>query len=68
MHKIYLAWFRWGFWSKFAMLAVALILGVLHMAKKPVAKIVGAVSVAIYMANSIIWLAFGAIWRFSLAG
>ena len=68
MHKIYLAWFRWGFWSNVAISAIVLVLAALSMAKKPVAAMIGTISCGIYMTNSVIWLVFGAIWRYSLAG
>jgi hypothetical protein len=68
MHKIYLAWFRWGFWSSVVISVLFVVFGGLMAAKKPVGNIIGGISCGIYLLNVIIWLAFGAIWRYSPAG
>lgn len=38
------------------------------MAKKSVAGWIGGITCGLYMTNGIVWLVFGAIWRYSIAG
>lgn len=38
------------------------------MAKKSIAGWIGGITCGLYMTNGIVWLVFGAIWRYSIAG
>jgi len=68
MHKIYLAWFLWGFWAKIAF--AALIVATVAVCYKSYSGglIVASISVGLYAVNSIVWLIVGGIWRFSKGG
>ena len=68
MHKIYIAWFLWGFWSKIALIVASLVSYVISFSAKNAATVLGAVALGLYITNGFVWLAFGAIWRFSDPG
>lgn len=68
MHRIYLTWFLWGFYSKLAITVLSVISAIIYMVAGQAGVITGAISCGLYMANAIIWLAAGAIWRMSKAG
>ena len=70
MHRVYHAWFAWGFWAN---LLVTLAIGTFwvlenYYNKQAMAIIGYGVSGSLFCCNSIIWLLFGSIWRFSKAG
>ena len=70
MHKVYHAWFAWGFWMNFLVTAANATFWILnkyyYYAKT--AFIGYAVSGGVYCFHLIVWILFGAIWRFSKAG
>jgi len=68
MHRIYIAWFTWGFYSKIAMTALMVIAMGLGCWKEKAGMITGSVVTGLYVTNGIVWAACGAIWRFSKAG
>ena len=68
MHRIYVAWFAWGFWSHLIYFVTSLVVMVIWNVKMNIAKMIGGLNCCIFTTNSLIWLAFGAIWRFSKAG
>lgn len=65
---MYVLWFLWGFWAKVIFFGLfAIIMPVGYMAPKA-GQVLGGLTCASYLINGGIWLAFGAIWRFSKAG
>ena len=68
MHKVYLAWFLWGFYAKCAMIVLMSITTGLYFCTEKAAVVVGSVSCGLYIANAIVWVACGGIWRFSKGG
>ena len=68
MHKVYVAWFLWGFWSQIALIIISIICFIVYRVKEGPGKIFGAVFFSLYWINTFIWLACGGIWRFSKAG
>ena len=68
LHKVYLAWFLWGFWAKLAFAGlIAVTFGVCFCSVQG-GLILASISVGLYVINAIVWLACGGIWRFSKAG
>lgn len=70
MHRIFLAWFLWGFFSKVIVGALVIFAALLNMCEstQKFAMVTGAVSCGLYGANAVVWIATGAIWRYSKAG
>ena len=68
MHRIYIAWFTWGFYAKVAMTALMIISMLVGCWKEKAGMIVGSISMGLYVTNGIVWAACGALWRFSGAG
>lgn len=68
MHKIYIAWFLWGFYAKCAMIALMGITSILHFWADKGSIVVGSISCGLYISNAIVWLSCGGIWRYSKAG
>ena len=68
MHKVMVAWFVWGFWAKVAATVLLIVCAVISFMGSKVGSICGAITVGLYVTNGLIWLIFGAIWRFSNAG
>ena len=68
MHKVYVAWFLWGFWLQIALIAISIICFVLYRVKESASKVFGIVSFSLYWITTFVWLACGGIWRFSKAG
>lgn len=68
MHRLYLAWFTWGFYLKIGFVAALAIAGALSFYSKKVAMTTGGISMAVYALNAAGWLVAGGIWRFSNAG
>lgn len=68
MHQVYVLWFLWGFWAKVVFVGLfAIIVPAGYFAPK-MGQVLGGLTCASYLINGGIWLAFGAIWRFSKAG
>ena len=68
MHKIYVVWFTWGFIGHLifaALFAVTLVAGYVN---KSYGWAVGICNLVLSVTNLLVWLSFGAIWRFSKAG
>ncbi len=68
MHKMLIAWFLWGFWAKVIMLCLSVVCTFCVYMGMRGGQVCGAVTCALYVTNGLVWLAFGAIWRFSNAG
>ena len=68
MHRLYIAWFRWGFYTHLVYVIVSIVVAFLAMAKKSYAWTIAGFNCCIFTTNSLVWLAMGAIWRFSKAG
>jgi hypothetical protein len=68
MHKIYVAWFLWGFYSKIAMVVLMGITSAVYCFAEKASIIVGSISCGLYISNAIVWLSCGGVWRFSKAG
>lgn len=68
MHKVVVAWFVWGFFAKVAFIALIVLSGIAAFMGSKVGSFCGACTTGLYIANGVVWLCFGAIWRFSSAG
>ena len=70
MHKVLVAWFMWGFTAKVVLIGLGLLIALYSVATGGgrASYICGSITCALYVTNSLIWLGFGAIWRFSNAG
>mmetsp|Transcript_45828 Transcript_45828/g.60715 ORF Transcript_45828/g.60715 Transcript_45828/m.60715 type:complete len:165 (-) Transcript_45828:316-810(-) len=68
MHKIFRAWFIWGFWSKVYLIVTTILFTSLNKWIGSVSSVLGGISCGLYMTNGLVWLIFGAIWRYSVAG
>jgi len=68
MHKMYIAWFLWGFFTKCVFIVLIGIASGLYFCAENASMIMGSISCGLYIANSIVWLLCGGIWRFSKAG
>jgi len=70
MHKVYHAWFAWGFWANFLiMLANTTFWGLEKYYYMTKTALIGhGVAGSLYCLSSVFWLLFGSIWRFSKAG
>ena len=68
MHKLFRIWFVWGFWAKIYMLVTGTIFSCMNACIGNASKVLGAISCGLYLTNGLIWIVFGAIWRYSSAG
>lgn len=68
MHKVYLAWFLWGFYSKCALTLLLMIAAGVYMCAEKAGKLIGGLSCGLFIANFVVWISAGGIWRFSKAG
>jgi hypothetical protein len=68
MHKIYLAWFLWGFWAHFAFVGLILVTAGVCVSSLNAGLITISISVGLFAVNSFVWLICGGIWRFSKGG
>jgi len=68
MHKIYLAWFLWGFWAHFAFVGLVLVTVGVCVSSLNAGLITISISVGLFAVNAIVWLICGGIWRFSKGG
>jgi len=68
MHKVYTAWFMWGFWAKVIWLTTSIVLTGVSFANAYVAKMLGAINCGLYLTNGALWLILGAVWRFAQPG
>mmetsp|Transcript_29768 Transcript_29768/g.36945 ORF Transcript_29768/g.36945 Transcript_29768/m.36945 type:complete len:280 (-) Transcript_29768:423-1262(-) len=69
MHKFFHAWFAWGFWGNLLVTLVSIGFIVAQRYQYDKLAIVGhGINGGLYCMSSLIWLMFGAIWRFSKAG
>lgn len=68
MHQIFIAWLLWGLYSKVAVSALVIFAALLYLCAEKAGMITGAISCGLYAANAVVWVATGAIWRFSKAG
>ena len=68
MHQVYVLWFLWGFWAKIVFVGLFLVIMPVGYFAPKTGQILGGLTCASYLINGGIWLAFGAIWRFSKAG
>ena len=68
MHKVYTAWFMWGFWSKIIFAISMMVTFGVSFANAYIAKMLAAVEVGLYATNGLLWLILGSVWRFSQPG
>lgn len=69
MHKVYHAWFVWGFWANIIIFGLFNVFAAIETYySKKIAFIGHAVSGSIYCVHCVIWFVFGSIWRFSKVG
>lgn len=68
MHTIYIVWFTWGFYAHLAFSVLFLATLVVGYFKNSYGWILGSCNCVLSLVNLLIWLSFGAIWRFSSAG
>ena len=68
MHKLWIAWFTWGFWSKIILILLTIFSYSISYASTNIATVLGAISYGLYITNGLVWLAMGAVWRFSDPG
>ena len=68
MHRLFSAWFTWGFYLKIVFIAAIAVATALSKWEKKYGMTAGAISVSAYVLNAAGWIVAGAIWRFSNAG
>jgi hypothetical protein len=68
MHHLFRAWFTWGFWSKIYLVVTSILFQSMNKCIGKTSSVLGAISCGLYLTNGLIWLIFGAIWRYSAAG
>ena len=68
MHKVFRAWFRWGFWSQLALVFGLILSGLIANCYKLMAGVLSSLTCGVYIVNGLMWVVFGTIWRFSTAG
>lgn len=68
MHTIYIVWFTWGFYAHLVFAVLFLATMVVGYYKNYYGWILGSCNCVLSLTNLLIWLSFGAIWRFSAAG
>ena len=68
MHKVYRAWALWGFWTNMVLFSSLFLSMVLVCFKPAWAAITSSVGGLGFLISTILWLVFGAIWRYSAGG
>ena len=68
MHKIFVFWFKWGYWASIITLVPVVLVAVTAYFNRKWANIGGAISGCLYILNLLTWLVLGAIWRYSYGG
>ena len=69
IHRVFKTWFRWGFWASLVFLMLCCIIGpITAKTGSKVGMMLGWVNMGLFTSNSLVWIAFGAIWRFSKPG
>ena len=68
MHKLFSAWFAWGFWACLAYAILFVGFGAITAAVPKVGATLVSVITGLFCTNSIVWLICGFVWRFSKAG
>ena len=68
MHHLFRAWFKWGFWSKIYLVVSGTIFSSMNKCIGKTSSVLGAISCGLYLTNGLIWIVFGAIWRYTGAG
>ena len=67
MKKVFLLWFKWGFYANAALFAT-MSATVAFIACKIKTQFFFVVTIGVYLTQLVIWLVMGAIWRFSELG
>ena len=67
IRRIFLLWFKWGFFANTALIA-SMLTSVLLIAFKMRTRLFFVVAGVMYLTNLILWLVMGGIWRFSELG
>ena len=68
MHKVYLAWFRWGFWNNLVLmivLAATITVGVYISA---VLKFLVPATAGLFFCSTLVWIILGFVWRYTTGG
>lgn len=68
MHKLFSAWFAWGFWACLTYAILFIGFGAITAAVPKVGATLVSVITGLFCTNSIVWLVCGFVWRFSKAG
>lgn len=68
MHKIYVTWALWGFWTNAIMITTFFVAAIMVCIKPKLAAIMGVVNGLGWIISTCLWLTFGAIWRYSYGG
>ena len=69
MHKLYVTWFSWGFWTNMSLAIVMIVSAVIAIFWRHLCLIVlGLVAIAGWFISLVIWVVFGFIWRFTTGG
>ena len=68
MHKLFSAWFAWGFWASLTYAILFMASGGITAASPKVGAVLVSANTGLFCTNSIVWLICGFIWRFSKAG
>ena len=69
MAKVYQAWFTWGFWNNTIVTITSITAWVVKKYNsEKAALVINGIFGSLFCISSVIWLMFGAIWRFSKAG
>ena len=65
MHKLFVAWFVWGFWSYLMLWLLTIVTWILIKYKHDFYFGTSILTVVLTTLNTIAWLSCGLIWRFS---
>ena len=68
MAKVYQAWFAWGFWNNTIVTISSITFWLVKKYSEKAALIGNGIFGSLFCISSVVWLMFGAIWRFSKAG
>ena len=68
MHKVYTAWALWGFWTNVGMVSMFILTSILAFIKPTISVITATVGGLGWLVSTVLWLVFGAIWRYSYGG
>lgn len=68
MHKVYTAWALWGFWTQFILIIVTIASLVVANFAPIVFAYMSSITGLGWFISSLLWVIFGAIWRYSWGG